>query len=59
MTQDLTKEANLDVSNEGGWATIIEEDFTYGFGLFNHHDNDANHALVWSASPIEKEDTQY
>ena len=43
MTQDRIEEVTLDVSNEGGWRIIIEEDFTYGFGLFNRHGNDANH----------------
>ena len=43
MTQDRIEEVTLDVSNEGGWRIIIEEDFTYGFRLFNHHGNNANH----------------
>lgn len=29
------------ISSEGGWATIIGEDFSSGYGLFNQHDNDA------------------
>ena len=29
--------------NEGGWMTIVEEDFTNAFGLFDHHGNNATH----------------
>jgi trypsin len=25
------------------WATISDEDFAYGYGIFDHHDNTANH----------------
>ena len=43
-SQDLTSNGvSQNISNEGGWTTITEEDFTYGFGLFNHHGNDAKH----------------
>eukprot|EP00571_Detonula_confervacea_P000325 CAMPEP_0172330650 /NCGR_PEP_ID=MMETSP1058-20130122/61514_1 /TAXON_ID=83371 /ORGANISM="Detonula confervacea, Strain CCMP 353" /LENGTH=455 /DNA_ID=CAMNT_0013047875 /DNA_START=194 /DNA_END=1561 /DNA_ORIENTATION=+ len=42
-TQDLIVERTQDLSREGGWIAIIEEDFTTGYGLFNHHGNDAKH----------------
>ena len=31
------------LSNDEGWTTIIEEDFSTGFGLFNQHGNDAKY----------------
>jgi len=41
--QDLSAEGTHDDSLEEDWTTIIEEDFTTGFGLFNLHGNDAKH----------------
>jgi len=38
--QNLMEVATLDLSNEGGWMTVIEEDFTSAFGLFSQHGND-------------------
>ena len=38
--QDLMEVATQDLSNERGWMTVIEEDFTYAFGLFNQPGND-------------------
>lgn len=31
------------VDDNGGWTKIAEEDFTYGFGLFNNNGNDAKY----------------
>mmetsp|Transcript_2809 Transcript_2809/g.4360 ORF Transcript_2809/g.4360 Transcript_2809/m.4360 type:complete len:455 (+) Transcript_2809:52-1416(+) len=42
-SKDHMEGATQDTSNDGDWATIIDENFTYGFGLFNHHGNDATH----------------
>lgn len=31
------------LGDEEGWTTVVEEDFTNDFGLFQHHGNNANH----------------
>jgi trypsin len=39
----VTTQTPEDLTAGDSWTTMIEEDFTYGFGIFNHHDNSANH----------------
>jgi len=36
-----TGRGSQNLSNGGGWMTIVEEDFTNGFGLFDQHGNTA------------------
>jgi len=46
MTQDHYKQGTpQNAGNDGEWRTIIEEDFSYGFGFFNYHSN-ANHYVT-------------
>lgn len=40
----ITQLSKLSLST-GGWTTIVNEQFTGGMGLFDHHGNDANHYL--------------
>mmetsp|Transcript_43670 Transcript_43670/g.91885 ORF Transcript_43670/g.91885 Transcript_43670/m.91885 type:complete len:460 (-) Transcript_43670:89-1468(-) len=40
-TQDQSDVETQNLSNQGGWRTIIEEEFTRGLGLFNQRGNDA------------------
>jgi len=44
--EDIAEDWNTqDLSSDEGWTAIIEEHFTYGFGLFNHHDSGASHYI--------------
>lgn len=40
--QDLV-EGTQDLGLEGDWTTIIEEDFTTGYGMFSNHGNNFRH----------------
>lgn len=41
--QDVNLDDSQFSAGEGGWTTVIKEDFSTGFGLFDHTDNEANH----------------
>ena len=42
--QNIAQLSSLSLST-GGWTTLVDEQFTGGMGLFDHHANNANHYL--------------
>ncbi|KAL7533286.1 hypothetical protein ACHAXR_005144 [Thalassiosira sp. AJA248-18] len=39
---DITENFQTQNPRDGDWTTIVEEDFSYGYGVFNHHENGAS-----------------
>jgi len=58
-TQYLIAEGTQDLSLDGDWTVTVEEDFTTGFGVFNHHGNNAKHYTSAFVLPMEKMEALY
>jgi len=43
IAETSTAQGTQALRNTGSWSTIIEEDFSGGFGMFNQHGNNANY----------------